>query len=133
MAEHKRVEYRLPIEFKTADMQKQFDLHGSHDKPGFSPKLRAIILEMAYYAWRYIEKTIVITDVIRNDKTSVHRYGRGCDVRTHNFTDGEQLELETHLNEYFPYGNHEKPWIKTCSRHDVGSGFHFHLQVKPGS
>jgi hypothetical protein len=121
--------------FKTAHQAAQFDLRGRQNGGnGFNPKLRAIILEMAYYANRYLNKEIVVTDILRElteaTKQSPHPYGNGCDVRVHNFTEEERIVIRDHINDHCPYSHPIKRWLKTCLIHGKGRNKHFHLQVR---
>ncbi|CAK0745383.1 hypothetical protein CCP1ISM_2070001 [Azospirillaceae bacterium] len=44
------------------------------------------------------------------------------------YSDSQVKAIVYHINNMFPYGDDRHA---TCMAHDVGSGLHFHLQVKP--
>jgi len=115
---------RIPIYFKTEHQQAQFDLKK------INPLLRAIVLEMNYYAVRYFNKALIITDVLRDDPKSPHCYGNAVDVRCWNLKPAEQQILLAYINKNFPYRHPWKWWLKTCLLHDVGQGLHFHVQAR---
>lgn len=83
----------------------------------FSAILRAI----------YNVKTI-ITSVYREDKHSPHYYYRAVDIRSEEMKPSECIETANIMNIIFKYG---KGPFNTVIYHNAGSGWHFHLQVKP--
>ncbi len=56
---------------------------------------------------------------------SVHQFGRGADLRDWIFTEEERQEICNYVNKYFPYTNKRH----SCILHNVGRGWHFHIQV----
>jgi len=112
----------LPIRIKEDKLREQLYL--------INPRLRAIVLDLAFWVWREYGKELVITSLIRDQAGSVHKYGRGADVRSYNFT---SIQIETicnHVNDNFLYyPNLPKSSRKTALYHDVGQGAHIHLQV----
>lgn len=108
--------------FKENGLEKEFmEIH---------PKLRMILFTLSGYLLHYFQKDVMITSLIRKeDKGSVHYWGRGADVRAHDLSDGAREMIEEWLNKMFIYG---KNGIETCYLHGEGANSHFHLQVIGG-
>ena len=122
-----------------------------------SPHLRAMLFEADYFSKKQFDKEIIITELLRTqamqnayytskinegfyviinnmkyyslDKKSptlsVHQVGRGADLRSTIYTEDEIELLCSHIRTYFPYNAKHK----SCLYHNVGKGFHFHLQT----
>lgn len=100
------------------------------------PKLRKILCEVECFMY---PQPMIVTCLMRtaeeqlslfehgeaSDKTSVHMYGRGADVRL--FEKGNE-ELLEHINQMFPYDSRRSHW--TMMIHG-GSARHIHLQTRP--
>jgi hypothetical protein len=109
----------VPIQFDRDELQGEFNI--------LSPKLRAIILYIAWYAWNHWNIKITITSLIRlTKKSSVHYWKRGADIRVWVFNKTQREILTKHINEVFPYGDDEHD---TFLIHDTGQGIHIHVQV----
>ena len=114
-------EKKIIIRFKEPAMMSQFN--------EISPKLRAIICEIAWYSQYKFGKVLIITSLIRQDnKKSVHYYGRGGDLRVWHYTALQIQQIVNYVNRNYPYSRY-RPWLKTCVYHDVGKGPHLHVQV----
>lgn len=96
------------------------------------PKLREEIKEIlevmdslmkALYGYR-----MVITSIYRNEIGSTHYYYRAADVRTLGLEHSKCKHLENLINFILPY---DKDHYQTVVFHNSGSGWHFHVQVKP--
>ncbi|MCK5504565.1 MAG: hypothetical protein KAJ10_05355 [Thermodesulfovibrionia bacterium] len=112
----------VPIRLKDDKLREQLCL--------INPRLRAIVLDLAYWVWREYGKELVITSLLRDQEGSVHKYGRGADVRSHNFTSIQIAGMVSHVNENFPYHpKHLKSVKRAALYHNVGQGAHIHIQV----
>jgi len=105
-------------------------------------RLRTILFAVDWYCRKHFGRNIQLTCVFRTQAEqdaiysgnakykrkpwqSVHQYWRGIDVGVNAFTEEQRIELRDFINNHFEYsGRH-----KTCVYHNVGLGFHFHLQV----
>jgi len=70
----------------------------------------------------------VITSVYREEKHSPHYYFRAVDIRSEAIKPTDCIEAANIMNVIFKYGS--GPY-NTVLYHSVGTGWHFHLQVKP--
>jgi len=70
----------------------------------------------------------IITSVYREDKNSPHYYYRAADVSTKGLGHGKCRYIQNIINIIFPY---DREHYQTVIYHDAGSGWHFHVQVKP--
>jgi len=72
-------------------------------------------------------KDTIITSVYREDKKSPHHYYRAADVSTKGLEHEKCLHIKSLINLIFPY---DKEYYQTVLYHNVGMGWHFHVQVK---
>ena len=109
------------MKFKDEEMKVQFWK--------LDPKLRLMLCDLENYALAMYGKEIVITDLLRpTDKTSVHFYGRGADVRSWMFNDVQIAEMKFYISQKYPYQGGKKP---TFLYHRVGDGVHhIHIQTE---
>jgi hypothetical protein len=123
--------FRL-INFKTQRQAVEW-----HDER-LDKRLRIILYALAGYVFDKFQKFLVITEIFRTSDeqkeiykgqpkmagvVSVHEVWRGADVRTHNFTSAEVMDLLGFLNDNFEYDGKS-----TAIDHDV-QGYHIHIQV----
>lgn len=124
------------IEFKTPRVEQEFK------GVNIDPRLRIIIWALAGYTSLSFNKGILLTEIYRTQAEqdeiykddagyrnfkwdSVHQYWRGADVRLTTFTLNEAQSIADWLNNNFVYTGHHP----TALNHDVGSGWHLHIQV----
>ncbi|MBI5117534.1 hypothetical protein HZA56_13745 [Candidatus Poribacteria bacterium] len=123
----------FPLAFKSPRQRQEF----------YSPKLDArlfwIIGLIALWVSRKHGLAPELTDVYRtgeeqrriypNEPTrrSVHQFWRGCDIVARGLNAAAHAEIRDFVNRLFHYG---KPGHETCIYHDVGKGWHLHVQVK---
>ena len=69
----------------------------------------------------------VITSVYRDIERSPHKYYRAVDISTLGLTHEECVFLGNIVSMIFPY---KKNGFNTMIYHNVGQGWHFHVQVK---
>jgi hypothetical protein len=108
------------ILFKDPSKQREF--------AGLKPRLRRIIYVVEAMAkWGFLDD-IVITDMLRSDRSSVHFYGRGVDIAilSTGGIDGTE-RIRRAVNELFPYG---KPGVNTVSPLRHGTAPHIHIQCR---
>ena len=74
------------------------------------PRLQAFILAAGSFMYFTYGITLVVTDLLRSNKASVHNYGDGVDWRTHDPETGAEMltqeqgdALVKHLKWQFPY------------------------------
>lgn len=125
------------MRYKTSRIEQEWN----SDKLDF--RLRIIALALDWYCKKYINKRgIVLTHILRiwdeqkeiyktnprfklNPWHSVHEYWRGIDAGVNAYTEEERQRMCNFINKYFQYfGRH-----CCCVYHNVGLGWHFHLQV----
>lgn len=125
------------MRFKTKRIEQEWD---SID-PDF--RVRVIALALDWYCKKYVNKRgIILTHIYRtNDEqrdiykniarfklkpwSSTHTFWRAIDVGVNSYTENERREMCNFINKYFNYsGSHN-----CCVYHNVGLGWHFHLQV----
>jgi len=128
----------IDILFKTKRQAEEFPL--------VSPCLRGLVLDVAFYVGRRYGAPIVITDLLRspeeqdaiygdnpeylkNPWKSVHMFGRGCDIRSRNFTHAQIAELLRYIESAWPY-DPKRPEMHTAIIHSVRLGLHLHLQAR---
>lgn len=105
-------------------------------------RVRVIALVLDWYCKRNFGIDIQLTGIHRTKEeqdriyknssgykespwTSVHQVWRGIDVGVNKFSEEERRKACNFINKYFDYsGRHN-----SCVYHDVGKGWHFHLQV----
>ena len=85
----------------------------------YHPKLSELA---CWVAVRYSRFTI--TEVWRED--GVHSLCRAIDLRSKNYEDPEAVAAD--INAHWIY-DPQRPEYKCCVYHNVGKGWHFHLQV----
>lgn len=110
-----------------------------------NPRLRAMIFELSDFLEKRFgvdgdKSTFRVTSFWRKNKPkSVHAHGRGCDFGAKQFALGDLYEIESYVNENFPYGKKGKASLIFHSKEgtlqqnpDVmkDATFHGHLQVK---
>ena len=84
----------------------------------------------SYFSWYCNDHFLIdptVTSIHRPDRSSVHAWGKGIDFRSRDFSALQIELLVAHFNNKFTYDIH-RPTLRTLLYHDVGSGFHFHLQ-----
>ena len=100
-------------------------------------RLRIILYALAEHCWRKYAKPLVVTSLIREKSRGVHRYGRGADLRTYEFTPKQCDEIVEWGNKHFIY-DHNRPQFKTVvdEREPISAewtGAHLHVQVNPSN
>lgn len=114
---------RIEGEFNLA--VKRPELIDEWESARLDPRVRAIARHLAVDLHE-LGAEAVITEIFRDDRRSVHRYGRGIDIRLSvPMSEGEKLREK--YNRWFPYG---KGRIETIPPLDHGNSPHFHAQVK---
>ena len=131
------------IYFKFPELRAEFEGERTINEYKIRPKLRVMVFALAGYVIYHFNKSLVVTEILRDQKIqdqyyrdnpeyrkkpwkSVHQFGRGVDIRAGNFTDDEINKVLAFLNSAFDYGDGEH---KAALCHDIGFGKHFHLQV----
>jgi hypothetical protein len=113
------------MKFKEPDNRNQFfSLH---------PKLRAIVTDLDWYCINSFVTEITITSMIRVGDKGVHGDGRGCDVRSWDFTSEQIAELKFYINQKYNYGDgvHVTCFPHGDAEHPPNTGtYHIHLQVR---
>ncbi len=128
----------LYFRFKTYKEEKEL--------PKISPRLRAILWELAWFCKTKVFKDICITDLLRTQAEqdslyfrhskyqtkpwkSVHQYGRGADIRTYDCFSVQEIQtILRFLNSNWIY-DPQRPQLKTAIYHNIGAGAHIHIQV----
>ena len=115
--------------FKTAELAMQFVRN-------LDPRLRAVNYDIAEFCERKYHKQWVITDILRDDKTSAHHYGRANDARSFHFTEDEIREIIEYLDSVWgadtsPEGQRTEAGRKKFLRllYHKGTAWHFHLAI----
>ena len=110
------------MQFKTKELRYQW--YGGV----LQPKLRSLLKAVDAYSRFHFGKQILVTSLVRkNNKHSVHYWGRGADIRSWIYTQSEIQDLLRFVIENFPY---EGARYESAMYHSAGSGFHIHLQTK---
>ena len=102
-------------------------------------KLFFILNDVATYVANKFKKDIVVTEIFRTEeenlaiygyqKSNVHMYWRGVDLRSSTFTPEEIEDVVAYVNKKYPYD--KKETHKTALYHMVdNNSYHFHLQTK---
>lgn len=136
--------FALAINFKDERTEKEF--------PQISPVTRAIILEIAHYAYVTFGIIVTITHLLRTQGEqnefyannpsykkrpwiSVHQISKGGDIRTINpinskpiFTPEQIKKIEHHINSRWQY-DPTRPKKKVVIDHNIGHGAHLHVQT----
>ena len=85
-------------------------------------KLKTILFAIAGWRDFYYHKDVVITSLIRRDNpNSVHYYGRGADLRIHDWTNDEISRAKLWIDTIFPYGKGKPTFYPESD--------HIHIQV----
>lgn len=94
--------------------------------------LQYVVMDLAIYTKLKWDKQIVITSIFREivegKKLSVHNFWRGCDVRSRNFTKEQIDDIVSYINGRWEYDPSRK-FLHVIQYHNVGLGYHFHIQV----
>lgn len=91
-----------------------------------TPKCLFLLSFFNLFSFEEFNKTAYITSLIRkSDKTSVHAFGRGVDIRSSIYTEDQKNKLLQFFDD-FPYDS-KRPKMKTLILH--GEAEHFHLQT----
>ena len=125
------------MRFKTGRIEKEWN----SEKLDFRVRLLAIALD--WYCRKYVYKRgINLTHIFRSNEEqreiyknnakfkvapwgSTHEYWRAIDVGVNAFDEEERQRMCNFVNKRFNYyGSHN-----CCVYHNVGKGWHFHLQV----
>jgi len=96
-------------------------------------KLQNIVMDIAVFVEEKFGKNIIPTSIYRpykGDKHSVHNVWRGFDFRSRIFTKEEIDEIVKYVNNKYIY-DPLRPHYKVAIYHNVGKGWHFHIQVHP--
>ena len=128
------------ISYKTNRIMNEFH----SDK--LKPKLKSIVILLAYYSWSFFGKRIVLTDIFRTQKEqdkiyknnkayqkkpfqSVHQFWRGVDIRVRkdSLTKKEAQTL-TNIANTIQYDT-KRPILKTALFGDSLHKSHIHIQV----
>ena len=124
------------LKFKTQHQAEQFVL--------IKPKLRGILLDLAFFVARKYDLILTITELYRTQEEqnhiyannpkyqkepwkSVHQYWRGADVRV-DFSPNTLVAILKYLNSNYIY-DPKRPQKPTAIVHNVGRGNHIHIQV----
>ncbi len=91
-------------------------------------RVRKIVDVMSALMAALHNEQLTVTSVYREDIHSPHHYLRAVDIRSRYMKPEACVYMEVILNLIFPY---KKGAHQTVMYHDVGYGFHFHIQVKP--
>lgn len=83
------------IKFKRAHLQEELEQA--------SPRMQALITAAGAYMFFTYEIDLTITDVMREDKKSVHYAGNGVDFRTTDLTQEQGSALVKFIKGQFPY------------------------------
>lgn len=104
--------------------------------------LRIIALTVDWYCTENFGRDIQLTDIYRTQEEqdryykddpnykiqkwySTHQFWRAIDVGVNKYSESQRQELCNYINKHFNYkGSHN-----TCVYHNVGKGWHFHLQT----
>lgn len=90
-------------------------------------KLRLILLDILWYSRCHFGKGIIVTSLVRtDDRTSVHYWGKGGDLRSRCYTFEQLKDIKQYINNNYEY---RTPGKHTLMIHDVGRGIHIHVQV----
>jgi len=93
--------------------------------PDLEHRLQVIIFALAGFMKMKHDRDIVITETLRpNDKTSVHAYGRGCDVRCNDWSNEEVEDAKLFLATINYPGK-----SATLLVHGKGRNIHLHIQT----
>jgi len=84
------------------------------------------VIEALCRSLYYAETTV--TSVWRDDKNSPHYYHRAVDLRSNHLRPEEVLYIVNLINLVYPFNHHN---LQTILWHDVGKGWHLHVQVRP--
>jgi hypothetical protein len=114
------------MKFKEPENRMQFfSLH---------PKLMKIVTDVAWYCLENFDVEITITSMIRVGDPGVHGDGRGCDIRSYDFTPEQIATMKYYFNSQYPYGDGKH---LTCLPHGdlehppvSTGGIHIHFQVR---
>lgn len=97
-------------------------------------KLQTIIFDIVVYIEENFKKDVIPTSIYRpykkGQKHSVHNVYRGFDFRSHIFTKEEIEQILNYVNEKYIY-DPMRPQFKVAIYHNVGKGWHFHIQSHP--
>ena len=125
--------------FKNEELKAEFER--------LNPRLQHVIYWLAGWASLNTKtRWVLITELLRTKEqqnenykdnpeyqekpwNSVHEYGRGADIRSHEFVNrGDDVEkIVAAINREFDYGDGVH---QTALYHNSGQGKHIHLQVK---
>ena len=115
---------RADIQFVSAREEQEFY--------AVSPRLRALLWEVADFSKRSFDITPVITHLVRTQaeqeaiygvgvkKRSPHQDARAADLRSRIYAPGQVKDLVTYVNAEFPRGD----GFPTALYHTVGRGWH---------
>ena len=84
------------------------------------------VIEALCQSLYYAETTV--TSVWRNDKNSPHYFHRAVDLRSNHMQPEAVLFIVNLVNLVYPFNHHN---LQTILWHDVGKGWHLHVQVRP--
>lgn len=110
------------MRFKTKQLRKQWETPGL-----LHPKLVALVIAEDAYSQFHFGREIVVTSLVRkSNRSSVHYWGRGADIRSWTYTSAQVKELVGFAIWEFPY---DKANYVSSIHHNIGRGVHIHLQV----
>ena len=130
------------IQFKTDRQRTEWN--------DISGRLKQMIEMLSIFRYLRYNKEMVITELMRTQEeqdelygkkadketrekynkkpwSSVHQFGRGADVRTHDWERNEVRDALFILNTIVY--DVSRPRTKTAIHHDIGTGEHIHIQV----
>ena len=79
------------------------DIQTQHEFRQVKPRLQSFILAAGSFMYFTFGITLVVTDLLRSNKASVHNYGNGVDFRTTNLTKEQGDALIKFLKWQLPY------------------------------
>ena len=101
------------------------------------PRLRGVLFDLTLWTWRKFKVQLVLTQLNRtkeeNDNLggyefSAHLYGRGADVRTHDFTEDQIAQIVEYLNKTWNTKRQEK--FLHIKYHSARTGPHLHINIR---
>ncbi len=97
------------------------------------PTLQLIIMDIVVFCEENFSKDVIPTSIYRpfnGKKHSVHNVYRGFDFRSRIFTKEEINAILDYVNDKYIY-DPLRPNYKVAIFHNVGYGWHFHIQCHP--
>ena len=98
--------------------------------PRLDSRLRFLVWALVGFVSQF-RKDLIITSIFRPDPGSVHGHWRGIDARSSIFSSTQRQRILAFTNQ-LRY-DRAKPELDTAIHHNVGQGWHFHLQTNSGA